>query len=159
MFWSKLCNSNRNCAWNLAFISCTYLTYCMEYVWTSSLWIGIFPRATQRAGILYSYFEKGCWKKCTRQSRKVLWVVLSSLFFKEIWKNGTRGCGRMFARAKEKQRKKFLQLQCQKQCSWSYPILPFGIVACTFLPTTFLEIAVYRAGAAVVSTITGIFTD
>ena len=26
---------------------------------------------------------------------------------------------------------------------WSYPILPFGIVACTFLPTTFLEIAVY----------------
>ena len=27
---------------------------------------------------------------------------------------------------------------------WSYPILPFGIVACTFLPTTFPEIAVYR---------------
>ena len=34
--------------------------------------------------MLYSYFEKGCQKKCTRQSRKVLWVVLSSLFFKEI---------------------------------------------------------------------------
>ena len=33
---------------------------------------------------LYSYFEKGCRKKCTRQSRKVLWVVLSLLFFKEI---------------------------------------------------------------------------
>ena len=31
----------------------------------------------------YSYFEKGCRKKCTRQSRKVLWVVLSSLFFKQ----------------------------------------------------------------------------
>ena len=45
MFWSKLCKSNRNCAWNLAFISCIYLTYCMEYVWTSSLWIGIFQRA------------------------------------------------------------------------------------------------------------------
>ena len=28
---------------------------------------------------------------------------------------------------------------------WSYPILPFGIVACTFLPTTFLEIAVCYA--------------
>ena len=28
---------------------------------------------------------------------------------------------------------------------WSYPILPFGIVACTFFPTTFLEIAVYRS--------------
>ena len=26
---------------------------------------------------------------------------------------------------------------------WSYPILPFGVVACTFFPTTFLEIAVY----------------
>ena len=32
----------------------------------------------------YSYFEKGCRIKCTRQPRKVLWVVLSSLFFKEI---------------------------------------------------------------------------
>ena len=31
------------------------------------------------AGV-YSYFEKGCRKKCTRQTRKVLWVVLSSLF-------------------------------------------------------------------------------
>ena len=33
---------------------------------------------------VYSYFEKGCWKKCTQQSRKALWVVLSLLFFKEI---------------------------------------------------------------------------
>ena len=32
----------------------------------------------------YSYFEKGCRKKCTRQSRKVLWVALRALFFKEI---------------------------------------------------------------------------
>ena len=32
----------------------------------------------------YRYFEKGCRKKCTRQPRKVLWVVLSALFFKEI---------------------------------------------------------------------------
>ena len=39
MFWSKLCKSNRNCAWNLAFISCIYLTCCMEYVWTSSLYM------------------------------------------------------------------------------------------------------------------------
>ena len=27
---------------------------------------------------------------------------------------------------------------------WSYPILPFEIVACTIFPTTFLEIAVYK---------------
>ena len=32
---------------------------------------------------VFSYFEKGCRKKCTRQSRKGLWVVLSSLFFEE----------------------------------------------------------------------------
>ena len=53
----------------------------------------------------YSYFEKGCRKKCTRQSRKVLWVVLSSPLFKEIWKIGERGHGRMFASAKGKQQK------------------------------------------------------
>ena len=34
--------------------------------------------------LTYSYFEKDCRKKCTRQARKVLWVVLNSLFFKEI---------------------------------------------------------------------------
>ena len=50
----------------------------------------------------YSYFEKGCRKKCTRQSRKVLWVVLSLLFFKEIWENGTSGHGRLFVSAKGK---------------------------------------------------------
>ena len=53
-----------------------------------------FPTNCQRASgaktlrldftIIYSYFEKGCRKKCTLQSRKVLWVVLSALFFKEI---------------------------------------------------------------------------
>ena len=60
---------------------------------------------------VYSYFEKGCRKKCMRQSRKVLWVVLSLLFFKEIWKNGTRGParghGRMFAHAKGSRKRNF----------------------------------------------------
>ena len=54
---------------------------------------------------VYSCFKKGCRKKCTRQSRKVLWVVLSLLFFKEIWKNGTRGHGHMFASASGNQQK------------------------------------------------------
>ena len=40
-----------------------------------------------RCLIVYSYFEKRCRKKCTRQSRKALWVVWSSLFFREIWRN------------------------------------------------------------------------
>ena len=63
----------------------------------------------------YSYFEKGCREKCTRQSRKVLWVVLSLLFFKGIWKNDTIGHGQMFASAKGKQQKYVRQLQCQEQ--------------------------------------------
>ena len=90
---------------------------------------------------IYSYFEKGCQKKCTRQTRKVLWVVLSSLLFKEIWKNGTRGHGRMFARAKGK---RVRQLQCQEQCIDHIPYYPsYCRVHCTFFPTSFLEIAVY----------------
>ena len=48
------------------------------------------------SGKEYSYFEKGCRKKCKRQSRKALWVVLSSLFFGE-WN--------MFASSKRKQQK------------------------------------------------------
>ena len=92
---------------------------------------------------VYSYFEKGCRKKCTRQSRKVLWVVLSSLFFKEIWKDGTRSRGRVFAGAEGKQLKEVLTATGSGTAYWSYSILPFGIVPCTFLPTTFLEIAIY----------------
>ena len=51
----------------------------------------------------------------------------------------------MFASAKGKQQKYVLQLQSSGTVYWSYPILPFGIVACTFFPTTFLEIAVYTS--------------
>ena len=52
-----------------------------------------------------------------RQSRKVLWVVLSSLFLKEICKNGTRDHGLTFASAEEKQEKKVQQLQFQELCN------------------------------------------
>ena len=58
--------------------------------------------------LIHSYFEKGCRKKCTRRSRKVWWVVLCSLkFFEEIWKNGPRGHGRMFASAKGNSKSRF----------------------------------------------------
>ena len=33
---------------------------------------------------IYSYFKKVCWKKCTRQSRKVLWVAVRALFSKKF---------------------------------------------------------------------------
>ena len=49
----------------------------------------------------------------------------------------------MFARAKGKKQKQVQQLQCQEQCTDHIPSVPFGIVACTFFLTTFLEIAVY----------------
>ena len=53
---------------------------------------------------IYSDFKKACRIKCTRQPRKVLWVVLSSLFFKEIWKNSRRDHGHQgSASAKGKQ--------------------------------------------------------
>ena len=77
-----------------------------------------------------------------RQPRKVLWVVLSSMFFKEMWRNCTRGHGRLFASAKESKKKK-VGSTTTGAVYWSYPIVPFGIVACTFLPTTFLKIAVW----------------
>ena len=52
MFWSKLCKSNRNCAWNLAFISCnlSHLLYgiCVN-IFIESVYL---QRATQRARIL-----------------------------------------------------------------------------------------------------------
>ena len=38
----------------------------------------------------------------------------------------------MFANAKRKQQSKIRQLQYREQVYRSYPILPFGIVACTF---------------------------
>ena len=69
--------------------------------------------SVQQLCFVYSYFERGCRIKCMQQYQKVLWVVLSSLFFKKIWKNGTRGHGRVFANTKGKQQKKVQQLQCQ----------------------------------------------
>ena len=84
----------------------------------------------------------GCRKKCARQSQKVLWVVFSYLFSKEISKNGKKGQLRMFASAKGKQQKSVRELQCQEQVYRSYPILPFGLSRAQFFATTFLEIAV-----------------
>ena len=56
----------------------------------SHLWLkrNCFAKAAADRSCLYSCFEKGWRKKCTRQSRKVLWVVFRSLVFKEISKNG-----------------------------------------------------------------------
>ena len=87
-------------------------------------------------------------KKCTRQSRKVLWVVLSLLFFKEIWKNGTRGHGHKFASAKEKNNKSRLDSYCRpEQCIGHIPYCHSGLSRAHFFPTTFLE-SLYTATAS-----------
>ena len=72
---------------------------------------------------IYSYFEKGCRKKCTRQSRKVLWVVLSSLFFKKNWKNGTREPMDVCLRVLEESNKSRFDSYSVTNSDWSYPIL------------------------------------
>ena len=78
-----------------------------------------------------------------RQSQKVLWVVLSSLYFKKISNNGTSGQGRNLRVLKESNKKWIWQLQCQEQCIDHIPYYFLGLSCANFLWTTFLEIAVY----------------
>ena len=76
----------------------------------------------------------------------ILWVVFSSLFFKEICQNGLRGHGRMFASAKGKQQKQARQLQCQEHCIAHTPYyLSVLSRAHFFRHCTFLKIAVCRS--------------
>ena len=65
--------------------------------------------------------------------------------FKETWKSGSRDHGRMFTSTWGKQQNLGSTATVSGTVYWSYPILPFGIVACTLFSTTFLEIAVYKA--------------
>ena len=69
------------------------------------------------------------------------WIHCSSEKFERI---GTKGNENVFASANGKQQKQVRQLQSPGTVYLSYPILPFGIVACTFFLTTFLEIALYE---------------
>ena len=70
-----------NLVQNYMFIVFSYCTFSLIL---NSMEINIDISIDEDTILVYSYFEKGCRTKCTRQSRKVLWVVLSSLFFKEI---------------------------------------------------------------------------
>ena len=81
------------CNWNSKFLQritprSAFRLWIRE--WASVLvmklqWLIVHISNTSWSVCVYSYFEKGCREKCMRQSRKVLWAVLSSLFFKEIW--------------------------------------------------------------------------
>ena len=96
--------------------------------------------------IIHSCFENGCRKNFTRQSRKVFWVVLTSLFFKKISKNGTRGQGRNLRVLKESKKKWIRQLQCREQCIDHIRYYLSGLSSAHFFEKTFVEIAVYILG-------------
>ena len=85
-----------------------------------------------------SYFRKVV-GNCTRQSWKVLWVVLSLLFFKEVWKNVTKADGRMFASAKGKEQNYVRQLQRQGQCIDHIPFYLSGLSRAHFFRQPFSE--------------------
>ena len=55
LWYFRPCKSNWISAWN--FVSCFCLTYCMEYVWKSLLWIGIFQPTKNT--IDWQYTERG----------------------------------------------------------------------------------------------------
>ena len=83
---------------------------------------------------IYSYFEKGCWKKmCTRQSRKVIWDMIDTLFLTTVALSNlllllsvsTRKHIFMAFRANSF---KFLW----RTVNSKPPTMPFGIAACTF---------------------------
>ena len=103
---------------------------------------------------VYSYFEKGCRKKCTGQSRKVLWVVLSSLFFQRNLKEWyerpwTYVHGQNHARitAYRIYKRSTVQKITKKKKRNSVLLISrttFRDYRVHIFPTTFLEIAVYR---------------
>ena len=90
---------------------------------------------------VYSYSEKGRRKSaCDNPERDCgwFWVRCSSQKFERMAREAMDVCLRVLREAT----KEFLTVTVPGTVYWSYLILPFGIVACTFLPTTSLEIAV-----------------
>ena len=67
------------------------------------------------------YFEK-----CSKKSRKVLWVVLSSLFFKETqWKNGMSGHWRILQVLNESNKCNRFDSYSAGKVYWSYYAVHF----------------------------------
>ena len=69
------------------------------------------------------------------------WLHFSSKKFERMALETMDICLRVL---KESTTNKFDSYNHQEQRYWSYPMLPFRIVACAFFPTTFLEIAVFQ---------------
>ena len=69
------------------------------------------------------------------------WVHCYSKKFERMAREAIDVCLRMLKESNNRKSDSY-SVRNSVTC-WSHPILPFGIVACTFFPTTFLEIAVY----------------
>ena len=86
-------------------------------------------------------FRERLSEKCARDNPERycgwFWILCSSKKFERMAREAMDVCLLLL---KECNKGRLDSLQCEEVC-WSYPILPFGIVACTFFPTTFLEIS------------------
>ena len=95
----------------------------------------------------YSYFKKGCRKKCTRQTRKALWVVFEFTVLQRNLEELARKAMKMCLRVlKESNKSRFDSYSRQEQCIDHIPYYLSGLSRAHFFPTTFLEIAVYGLG-------------
>ena len=90
---------------------------------------------------IHSYFEKGCRKKCTRQSRKVLWVVLRSPLItvqknlKEWHERPRTVCLQVL---KKSNKSRFDSYSVRNSVMITSHI-SMRVVACTFFPKTFFS--------------------
>ena len=100
------------------------------------------PLATQGHWV-YSYFEKGCRKKCTWQTQKALWVVLSSLFCKESWKNWYERPWKCVCECYRKATKVGSTGTVVRNSVLIISHITFRDCCVHIVPTPFLEIAVY----------------
>ena len=91
----------------------------------------------QNALYVYSYFEKGCRKKCTRQSRKVLWVALRALFFKEIERKVREATDICLRVLKESNKSRFDSFSRYEQCIDHIPYYLSGLSRAHFFRQPF----------------------
>ena len=89
-----------------------------------------------------SHFEKSCQKKRSRQPRKVLWVVLSSLFFKKFERMAREAMDICLWVLKESNKSRFDSYSVRNSVLIISHIT-FRDCRVHIFPTTFLEIAVY----------------
>lgn len=117
-------------------ITPSYMILCFQEILKK---IYIFQISVVRTGVCAHrhLFQENLSEK-VHATIPILWVVLSSLFFKEILNNGERGHERMFVSAKGKQQKSELrQLQCQGQSIYHIPYYLSGLSRTRFFRQPF----------------------